>query len=76
MSVFYWNCWHFYGADKYNSYVKQYDSTINEAILETYSIKMEMYFLQFLLVFVRIYDFLSLFITSRRFLSLISATPI
>jgi CRISPR/Cas system-associated endonuclease/helicase Cas3 len=45
MSVIYWNCWHFYGADKYiiNSYVKQYDSTINEAILETYSIKREMY---------------------------------
>ena len=43
MSVIYWNCWHFYGTDKYNSYVKQYDSTINEAILETYSIKREMY---------------------------------
>jgi hypothetical protein len=27
----------------FNSYVKQYDSTINEAILETYSIKREMY---------------------------------
>jgi len=31
-------------------------------------------FLQFLLVFVRIYDFLSLFITSCRFLTLISET--
>jgi hypothetical protein len=28
----------------FNSYVKQYDSTINEAILETYSIKREMYY--------------------------------
>jgi hypothetical protein len=27
----------------FNSYVKQYNSTINEAILETYSIKREMY---------------------------------
>ena len=27
----------------FNSYVKQYDSTINEGILETYSIKREMY---------------------------------
>ena len=27
----------------FNSYVKQYDSTINEAILKTYSIKREMY---------------------------------
>ena len=30
----------------FNSYVKQCDSTINEAILETYSIKREMYHAQ------------------------------
>ena len=33
----------------FNSYVKQYDSTINEAILETYLIKREMYHTQIFL---------------------------